>query len=56
VLLEDAPLTLRQMLWFQHGGALAFCGENSNREWLRHVRQGGSEVEGRWHGLLGRRV
>jgi hypothetical protein len=31
-LLEDAPLTLKQMLWFQNGGSLTVCGEDSNRE------------------------
>jgi hypothetical protein len=31
VLLEDAPVTLRH-IWFLHGGALALCGEDANRE------------------------
>jgi hypothetical protein len=32
VLREDAPVTLRHMLWFLHGGALPLCEEDANRE------------------------
>jgi hypothetical protein len=51
-LLEVVPLAMKTRLWFQHYGVPAHCVEDVRR----HIQEGGLDVEGQLHGLLGRRI
>jgi hypothetical protein len=50
------PYLLPDRLWFQRDGALAHLKKLSNSGWVRHIQEGGLEVEGQLHGLRGHKI